>query len=54
MAKGKYMIPHMFNIEDMQAYLKATIPPLTSEEYQYFENNEVMHFYEAEILNKSA
>ena len=54
MAKGKYMIPHMFNIEDMQAYLKATIPPLTSEEYQYFENNEAIRFYEADMTSPVA
>ncbi len=33
MSRQKQMIPHMFNIEDMQAYLKATIPPVSSDEY---------------------
>jgi hypothetical protein len=46
MAREKELIPHMFNIEDMQTYLKATIPPITSEEYQYFENIEIVRFYE--------
>lgn len=54
MARDKRMIPFMFNIEDMQLYLKATVPPVSSDEYKYFENNEVMHFYEAELINKSA
>ena len=49
LAKAKYMIPHMFNIEDMQSYMKATVPPLTSEEYQYFENNEIIRFYETDM-----
>lgn len=54
LAKSKYMIPHMFNVEDMQAYLKATIPPLTSEEYQYFENNEAVKFYETDMTQPVA
>lgn len=49
MAKTKNLIPHMFNVEDMQTYLKATIPPLTSEEYKYFENNEIIRFYELDM-----
>lgn len=39
----------MFNIEDTQTYLKATIPPVTSQEYQFFENNEIIRFYEADM-----
>jgi hypothetical protein len=39
----------MFNIEDMQSYMKATIPPVTSEEYQFFENNEIIRFYENDM-----
>ncbi len=54
LARDKRMIPFMFNIEDMQLYLKATVPPVSSDEYKYFENNEVMQFYEAELVNKSS
>jgi len=50
MARVKELIPHMFNIEDMQSYLKATIPPITGEEYQFFENNEVIRFYEQDMV----
>ena len=50
LAKAKLLIPGMFNIEDMQSYLKATIPPITSEEYQYFENNEIIRFYELNMV----
>jgi hypothetical protein len=39
----------MFNIEDMQTYLKATAPPVTSDEYHFFENNEMIRFYEADM-----
>jgi len=46
LSKAKLLIPHMFNIEDMQSYMKATIPPVTSEEYQFFENNEIIRYYE--------
>lgn len=49
MARVKELIPHMFNIEDMQSYLKATIPPISGEEYQFFENNEVIRFYEQDM-----
>ena len=51
MAKAKLLIPHMFNIEDMQSYLKSTIPPLTSEEYQFFENNDIIRFYEQDMTH---
>jgi len=27
---------------------------VSSDEYKYFENNEVMQFYEAELVNKSS
>jgi hypothetical protein len=40
----------MFNIEDMQSYLKATIPPVSSEEYKFFESNEIIRFYEADMV----
>lgn len=49
LAKAKYLIPHMFNIEDMQSYLKATIPPVTSDEYEYFQENQIIAFYEADM-----
>jgi hypothetical protein len=49
MIKNKKLIPHMFNVEDMQSYLKATIPPLTADEYKFFENNEIIRFYETDM-----
>lgn len=39
----------MFNIEDMQSYLKATVPPVSSEEYHFFESNEIIRFYEIDM-----
>jgi hypothetical protein len=49
LSKAKLFIPYMFNIEDLQSYLKATVPPLTTEEYQFFENNDVIRFYEDDM-----
>jgi hypothetical protein len=30
------------------------VPPVTGDEYKYFENNEVMNYYEAELVNKTS
>lgn len=38
----------MFNVESLQEFLKATIPPMTSEEYNFFQNNEVIKAYETD------
>lgn len=46
LARHKFLIPHMFNVEDLQMFLKATIPPMTGEEYHFFENNEILRAYE--------
>jgi hypothetical protein len=46
LARNKYLIPHMFNVESLQEFLKATIPPMTGEEYNFFENNEIIKTYE--------
>jgi hypothetical protein len=45
------MAPSMFNIEELQMYLKATIPPITGEEYKFFENNELIRFYETDLAS---
>ena len=36
LARHNFLIPHMFNVESLQEYIKATIPPMTSDEYNYF------------------
>lgn len=36
LSRHNYLIPHMFNVESLQEFLKATIPPMTSEEYNFF------------------
>ena len=36
----------MFNVEQLQEFLRATIPPLTKEECDFFENNEIIKAYE--------
>lgn len=46
LARINYLIPHMFNVESLQEFLKATIPPMTGEEYNFFENNEIIKAYE--------
>lgn len=46
LCRVKFLIPHKFNVETMQEYMKATIPPITSEEYNYFEDNQIIKTYE--------
>lgn len=36
----------MFNIESLQENLWASIPPITQDEYQYFDNNKLIKLYE--------
>jgi len=40
------MIPHMFNVESLHDVLKSTIPPITQEEYHYFDNFMLVKKYE--------
>ncbi len=35
--RDNLMIPHMFNVESLHEILRFTIPPITQEEYQYFD-----------------
>jgi hypothetical protein len=48
LSRHNFLIPHMFNVESLQEFLKATIPPMTSEEYNFFENNEIIRAYEGD------
>ena len=43
-----FLIPHCFNVESLQAQMKATIPPLTTEENTFFESSEVIKAYESD------
>ena len=38
----------MFHVETLQEYMKATIPPLTGGESQFFEMNELVQAYETD------
>jgi hypothetical protein len=47
LARIKFLIPHMLNVEFLEELIKATIPPMTGEEYSYFEeNHEIIRTYE--------
>jgi len=48
LARHNFLIPHMFNVESLQEFMKATIPPMTTEEYNFFENNEIIKAYEVD------
>ena len=48
MCRKKRLVPHIFHVEDLQHYLKQTIPPLTSEEYNFFEQGEIVKYYETD------
>lgn len=48
LSRVNYMIPHMFNVESLQEFLKATIPPMTGDEYNFFESNEIIRAYEVD------
>ena len=47
-ARRQFLIPHMFNVESLQEFMKATIPPMTGDEYTYFEKNEIIRAYESD------
>jgi hypothetical protein len=36
----------MFPIEDLDRHLMATVPPVTSEEYRFFKESQIVSFYE--------
>lgn len=44
--RDNHLIPHMFNIESLQEIVKATVPPISQAEYQYFEESKMMKTYE--------
>jgi hypothetical protein len=46
LARIKFLIPHMFNVETLQEFMKSTIPPMTGDEYNFFELNEIIKTYE--------
>lgn len=49
LARVKFLIPHMLNVEFLEELVKATIPPMTAEEYAFFEeNHEIVRTYEAD------
>ncbi len=43
-----FLIPHLFNVESLQQEMKATIPPLTTEENTFFETSEIVKAYESD------
>lgn len=47
LARVKFLIPHMLNVEFLEELIKATIPPMTADEYAFFEeNHEIIRTYE--------
>eukprot|EP00350_Pseudokeronopsis_sp_OXSARD2_P003878 CAMPEP_0170552962 /NCGR_PEP_ID=MMETSP0211-20121228/10855_1 /TAXON_ID=311385 /ORGANISM="Pseudokeronopsis sp., Strain OXSARD2" /LENGTH=261 /DNA_ID=CAMNT_0010861053 /DNA_START=198 /DNA_END=983 /DNA_ORIENTATION=+ len=46
LSRTNFLIPHMFNVESLQEFLKATIPPMTQEEHNFFHSNEIVKAYE--------
>jgi len=49
LARVKFLIPHMLNVEFLEELIKATIPPMTAEEYSFFEEaHEIIRTYEAD------
>lgn len=46
LSRRNFLIPHMFNVESLQEFLKATIPPMTSEEYNFFTTGQIIGAYE--------
>jgi len=49
LARVKFLIPHMLNVEFLEELIKATIPPMTAEEYAFFEeNHEIIRTYESD------
>lgn len=44
--RDNHLIPYMFNIESLQENLWASIPPISQEEYQYFDQNRLIKLYE--------
>jgi len=44
--RDNHLIPHMFNIESLHEILRATVPPITQNEYQYFEEFKLLKIYE--------
>ena len=45
-ARKFYLIPHMFNVESLHDIVQATIPPLTSGEFEFFESYMLVKEYE--------
>lgn len=49
LARVKFLIPHMLNVEFLEELIKATIPPMTADEYSFFEeSHEIIRTYEAD------
>jgi len=44
--RDNLLIPYSFNIESLQDNLRASIPPITQDEYLYFDNNKLIKLYE--------
>lgn len=43
-----FLIPHMFNIESLHEFIKATIPPMTNKEYDFFDKFLLVKEYESD------
>ena len=49
LARVKFLIPHMLNVEFLEELIKATIPPMTAEEYSFFEEaHEIIRTYDSD------
>jgi len=52
LTKKLRLIPEMFPIEDLDRHLMATVPPVTSEEYRFFKESQIVSFYEQDMDNR--
>lgn len=40
-----YLIPHLFNIENLQVFIQQTLPPITNGEQEFYNENELIKAY---------
>ena len=45
MCRTNHLIPNMLNVEALHSFVQQTIPPITPEEYSYFENTTLLNVY---------
>ena len=40
-----YLIPHLFNIENLQAFIQQTLPPISNGEHEFYNEHELIKAY---------